>query len=276
MNPSAAQKPFLANLSRRIRSWKFWSILVSSILLIWLVLSLFLYSQASTLVFNNKVSWAPVPNYGYNLSFIKNSAGQNISVWEFKNTTSDKVILYLHGNAGRIGDFFVDLNTIGTVYSPAYPGYHESEGSPNTENVYEAAELTYNWLVNDKKIDPKKIIILGHSMGGSPAVNLASKHPEAKKLILVNTFSSVQSMCFRDFTILCGFAGDILNTAKYAPDVKIPVRHFVYKRDLTVPPEEGRKLFTYFKNSNDKKLIELDNYTHVYFDIPSLFRQAGE
>ena len=37
--------------------------------------------------------------------------------------------------------------------------------------------------------------------------------------------------------------GDILNTASYATKVTIPVRHFVYKGDLSVPPAEGKKLF---------------------------------
>ena len=261
--------------AKKIKSWKFWAVLISSLIVIWLVFSAYLYTQSKSLIFNNKVSWAPVPAYGYEIDFVRNKEGQNVSMWYFPSQSTDKVILYLHGNAGRIADYFENLKQYGSVLSPAYPGYHESEGHPTPENTYEAAMLAYDYLVSTKKVPENKIIILGHSMGGSPATYLASQKPKAKKLILINTFSSVQSMCYRQYSIFCVFAGNIFNTAKYAQEVKIPVRQFVYKGDLTVPPEEGKKLFTYFKNE-DKKLVELDQYTHVYFDFNKVFSEIIE
>lgn len=246
------------------------------LIVLWLVASLYLTSQSTALIFDNRVSWAPVPNFGYNLEFLRDSKDRALSVWTFDNTESDKVILYLHGNSGRINDFFVDLKKYGTVVSPAYPGYHESEGTPDTEGVYEAALLTYDNLVNTKGIDPSNIIIMGHSMGGSPAVYVASQRPEARKLIVINTFSSIKSMCEIQYSILCGFTGDILNTASYATQVTIPVRQFVYNGDLSVPPAEGKKLFENFTSSNDKVIVELDKYTHTYPDLNEVFAQAGE
>jgi uncharacterized protein len=119
--------------------------------------------------------------------------------------------------------------------SPAYPGYHESEGSPSVDNVYQTAVDTYDWLVNVKKIPENKIIIFGHSLGGSPAVYLASKKPKANKLVLINTFSSVQSMCSRQASFLCAFTGAIFNTAKNAENVTIAVIQFGYVGDTTIP-----------------------------------------
>ena len=246
------------------------------LIILWLLASLYLTSQSTALIFNNTVSWAPVPNFGYKLEFLRDSKDRAISVWTFDNPNSNKVILYLHGNSGRINDFFVDLKKYGTVVSPAYPGYHESEGIPDTEGVYEAALLAYDNLVKNKGISPKNIIIMGHSMGGSPAVYVASQRPEAKKLMLINTFSSIKSMCERQYSILCGFTGDILNTSSYATKVTIPVRQFVYKGDLSVPPAEGKKLFQNFTASNDKIIVELDKYTHTYPDLNEVFAQAGE
>lgn len=246
------------------------------LIIIWLLASLYLTSQSTALIFDNKVSWAPVPNFGYKLEFLRDSKNRAISVWTFDNPQSNKVILYMHGNSGRINDFFVDLKQYGTVVSPAYPGYHESEGNPDTEGVYETALLTYDNLVNKKGVDPKNIIIMGHSMGGSPSVYVASQRPEARKLILINTFSSIKSMCERQYSILCGFTGDILPTTTYAPKVTIPVRQFVYKGDLSVPPEEGKELFTKFTSSNDKVIVELDKYTHTYPDLNEVFKLSGE
>jgi fermentation-respiration switch protein FrsA (DUF1100 family) len=275
------------NKFRFLTSWKFWTGLPVFLVAFWLLFSSYLASQSSVLVFNTRVSWAPVPNFGYELNFIKNKAGQNVSLWWFDNAknqsnldleakNNQRVILYLHGNAGRINDFFTGLLKFGSVLSVAYPGYHESEGDPTTENVYEASTLAFDWLVNTKKVAPENIVIFGHSMGGSPSVYLAGQRPQAQRLVLVNTFSSIQSMCYRSYSIFCIFTGGILNSAENAVKVKIPVRQFVYKNDLTVPADEGRKLFTYFNSSTDKKLIELDKYTHSYFDMDEVLQQALE
>lgn len=249
--------------------------IISILTTLWLILSLALYIISPSMIFRQSVSIVNQPDYGHEVIFVRNKADQNVSIWYFENPQSERVILYLHGNTGRISGFYEEFYNYGTIVSPAYPGYHESEGSPTPKNVYETATLTYDWLVNEKKIKPENIVILGHSLGGSPATYLASQRPEAKKLILVNTFSSVQSMCFRDYTILCTFSGGLFNTAKSAEKVKTPVRQFYYTKDKTVPPEEGKKLFEFFKN-DDKELFELTRDTHTYFDIPYVFEKAGE
>jgi pimeloyl-ACP methyl ester carboxylesterase len=244
--------------------------LISSLLLLailYVALCSYVLSVIPGSLFDNKVSWAPVPAYGYNLEFIRNSAGQNLSLWELQNPKTDSVILYLHGNSGRINDFMPDLYTAGgTVYSIAYPGYHESEGSPTPDSVNEAAVLAYDEIVNKKGIPESKITILGHSMGGSPATYLASVRPNAKKLVLINTFSSVQSMCMRQLSILCAFTGKVFNSASLAKDVKIPVRQFAYKNDLNVPFNEGEKLYENFTGTTNKSFTIMDKNTHTYPD----------
>ena len=256
------------------KTLKWTGLAVTGLLVLWLVGSLYLTSQASALVFNNAVSWAPVPNFGYELTFIENSAKQSVSVWEFNPAAeaadSELVILYLHGNSGRINDMFPELTKYGRVYSPAYPGYHESEGQPDTESVYDTALTTYDWLVTTEGVGEENIIIFGHSMGGSPATHVAAKRPNARRLVLANTFSSIQSMCYRDYSVLCVFAGGILNTAEQAREVTIPVRHFAYKGDLDVPYEENQKLFEYFTGTRDKEFVTMERYTHTYPDFTAL------
>jgi pimeloyl-ACP methyl ester carboxylesterase len=239
------------------------AITLASLFVLWLAGSVFLTLQSSSLIFNNRVSWSPVPEYGYKLDFVKNKAGQNLSIWTFSNPGTDQYILYFHGNAGRLPNFFQPLLTKANLITIAYPGYHESEGSPTTENVYESTELVYDWLTR-QGISESNITILGHSMGGSPATYLASKRPNAKQLFLINTFSSVQSMCFKSYSIFCFFAGNIFNTAVNAEKVILPVRQFGYRGDDTVSFEEGEKLYKYFSKSNDKKFVELTGFTHSY------------
>ena len=216
-------------------------------------------------LFQYTVSWAPVPNYGYELSFVRNKAKQNVSLW-YLNRESKNVVLYLHGSTGRIGDFFKSLPKDVSILSVAYPGYSESEGEPNYANVYEASELAYQWLL-DHNYNESNIIILGHSMGGAPATHLASQKPNAKKLILINTFSSLKSMCEQQLGILCVLVGDNFNSGKNASEITIPVRHFAYEGDTTVPFSEDEKLFTNFTKTTDKQFIKMDKYTHTYPDF---------
>jgi uncharacterized protein len=263
------QKIFFDSIPKKI---------ITSILalaLVYVLICSYVLSAIPGSLFDNKVSWAPVPSYGYNIQWLKNSANQNISLWEFSNPKSDEAVLYLHGNSGRINDFFPFLYQFGgNVFSVSYPGYHESEGSPTPENVLESATLAYDEIIK-KGFPENKITIVGHSMGGSPATYLASTKPAAKKLILINTFSSIQSMCMRSFSVLCAFTGKILNSSEYAKNVTIPVRQFAYRNDLNVPYEEGRKLYENFTNSKDKDFVTMDKNTHTYPDWDLITLELG-
>ena len=259
------------SLSTNILKWFLGSL--AFIIALWLLGSVYLTGQAAALVFGNQISWASIPqspNLVYNLEWNQvTSEGKttNYSIWDLPNNNTDQYLIYLHGNAGRLLNFFPYLTEKYHVISPAYPGYSESEGSPTVDNVYATALTTYNWLVA-KGIPESKITIFGHSLGGSPATYVAKAKPKAKQLILVNTFSSVQSMCIRSYGPLCIFTGDIFNTERNAREVTIPVRQFGYPGDTTVPYEEGKKLFETFK-STDKKFTKLPTtgQTHSYPDL---------
>jgi Phospholipase/Carboxylesterase len=265
---------------------------VVSILAFWLVLSLVLASQSSSLIFANTVSWSksspltqtqPFFIDGKNKNQIEVTSNINFPSINYKQDLAKtpaiadyEFVIYLHGNAGRLDNIITGLGNSkykAVVVSPASPGYHESEGSPSVEGVYQNALDMYNYMVDVKGIPENKITILGHSMGGSPATYLASQKPNAKQLVLINTFSSIQSICFSKYSIFCGFVGGIFNSAENAKLVSIPVRQFHLKTDQTVPFEEGQKLYTYFEKSNDKKFVELTKTTHSIIDFDPIFAE---
>jgi uncharacterized protein len=239
------------------------------LIIIWVVGSTYLFLTASSKVFLNERSKS-LDFANSQRAFVRNEKGQNIEILMNKKAGSTDVILYLHGNAGRTPVVFNGLSKFATTVSPSYPGYSQSEGEPNTKNVYEAAEIGYKWIL-DQGYKEEQIIVLGHSMGGSPAVYLASKHKNIKKLVLVNTFSSIQSMCFRSYSILCAFGGSMLNSYQNAKNVEGRVRQFHYQSDDTVPFDEGKKLFEAFKTS-DKKFTTLSGETHNVFDIQTVLK----
>jgi pimeloyl-ACP methyl ester carboxylesterase len=181
---------------------------------------------------------------------------------------TEKVILYFHGNGGRNYNMVVNLYNEGKgyhIFSPAYPGYHENDGNLDQVSLEETALESYKFLVEEKKIKEENIIILGHSLGGYPATYLASQKPKANKLVLINAFSSGQSLCFDSFSIFCVFGYGHLNTASYASNVTIPVNQFAFSKDLVIKFGEQKKLFDYFGKAKTKDFYEMNKTSH---DIP--------
>ena len=105
------------------------------------------------------------------------------------------VVIYCPGNAGNLehrGKIMRDLweSLERSVLIFDYPGYGRSEGKPSEAGCYAAATAAYDWLVTYKGIDATKSVIVGESLGGGVAVDLASRRPH-RALVLIRTFTSV-------------------------------------------------------------------------------------
>lgn len=94
------------------------------------------------------------------------------------SATSGKVVLFLHGSGSSAEE---QASAIRNRYQKRgidmlavnLRGYGESDGGPSEKGLYQDARTMFNYLVNDKGIDPSNIIIHGYSMGGPIAADLA-------------------------------------------------------------------------------------------------------
>ena len=107
---------------------------------------------------------------------------------------SKRAVLYFHGNAGNISHRlhsirqFRDLGL--SVFIIDYRGYGESRGKPAENGLYRDAQAAWNYLVDDRGVEPRNIILFGRSLGGSVASWLAvQERPGA--LIVDSSFTSV-------------------------------------------------------------------------------------
>ncbi|MEM8604224.1 MAG: alpha/beta fold hydrolase [Cyanobacteria bacterium P01_H01_bin.121] len=112
------------------------------------------------------------------------------------------VILYLHHNAINIGanvSQAAQFHELGyAVFLFDYRGFGQSSGTfPHESQVYQDAQVAWDYLTQDQKIAPGQIVIYGHSIGGAIAVELATQQPEAAALIVHNTFTSMRDMTKR-------------------------------------------------------------------------------
>jgi fermentation-respiration switch protein FrsA (DUF1100 family) len=114
--------------------------------------------------------------------------------------------LHAHGNGGNIsnrGQFSADLQqaTGAGVLLFDYPGYGKSEGKPTEEGCYAAGEAAFHWLTATAKFPEDRIVLMGESLGGGTAIELATRHHH-RALVLIYTFTSLPAAAKSHFPFL--------------------------------------------------------------------------
>jgi hypothetical protein len=113
--------------------------------------------------------------------------------------TAPAVLLYLRGNDGNLGqevDRLRALHRYGlAILAIDYRGYGRSSGPPPSETqLYEDATLAWDHLVRTQGVDPGRIVIYGHSLGGAVATELALRRGPACGVVLEAAFTSMSEM----------------------------------------------------------------------------------
>ncbi|MGE5540541.1 MAG: alpha/beta fold hydrolase [Gemmatimonas sp.] len=113
--------------------------------------------------------------------------GRKVNVLE---TGSGAPLLYLHG--------FVDVHGLKTdfmpfhrrlaksarVVAPAHPGCNESDENPD---ILAIEDVVFHYLEVLDALDLKRVDVVGHSLGGWIAAELAARHPEkVARLVLID------------------------------------------------------------------------------------------
>ncbi len=102
-------------------------------------------------------------------------------------------LLLLHGNAGNISHRFEKLAVLRALGADVlivdYRGYGRSSGQPSETGTYRDADAAYDYLVQVRRIDPRRLVVYGESLGAAVAVDLASRHPVGG-LVMESAFSS--------------------------------------------------------------------------------------
>jgi pimeloyl-ACP methyl ester carboxylesterase len=170
--------------------------------------------------------------------------------WLQAGDAAAPVFLYLHGNDLNIGgnlERVARLRGLGfTVLAVDYRGYGKSGGGfPSEMQVYEDAEAAWNYVVQERHIDPRQTLIYGHSLGGVIAIELALRRPEAAGLIVEGAFTSMAEMAKTVYWMLP--TGWILNQRFDAlakvPMLRVPTLFIHGTADREVPYAMTERLF---------------------------------
>lgn len=156
-------------------------------------------------------------------------AGERVEAWYLPPTAATgraPLVIYAHGNGElidmRAGDF-ATLRAAGVgVLQVEYPGYGRSEGSPSDASLTGAHVAAYDWAAADPRIDSRRIVGYGRSLGGGAIAQLAARRPLAA-LVLESTFENFEEVVmaygvpryllinqFDTRTVLAKFDGPVL------------------------------------------------------------------
>ena len=197
-------------------------------------------------LFSDRLAFRPPsPTYteGNGVCRIVTQDGNRLAVLALPNAAASPVVLFAHGNGEDLGGIrgFLDAYRAAgfEVYAFDYRGYGISDGKPGTGNAYEDIQTVYRYLVEDKRIDPNRIILHGRSLGSGIALHLATRCP-VRGVILESAFLTA----FRALTQIPLLPIDKMRNDREIRILRRPVLFIHGEDDQTVKCWQGKKLFS--------------------------------
>uniref|UniRef100_A0A6V7QWL6 Serine aminopeptidase S33 domain-containing protein n=1 Tax=Ananas comosus var. bracteatus TaxID=296719 RepID=A0A6V7QWL6_ANACO len=154
-------------------------------------------------------------------------------------------VLYSHGNAADLGqmyELFVELsnhlrvNLMGYDYS----GYGQSSGKASEHNTYADIEAAYQCLVETYGTQEEDIVLYGQSVGSGPTLDLATRLPRLRAVIL---HSPILSGLRVMYPVKRTYWFDIYKNIDKIPLVKCPVLVIHGTDDEVVDCSHGKQLW---------------------------------
>lgn len=234
-----------------------------SVRMVWSILGTLAAAYVALLIvvflFQSRLVYFP----GIGKDIIATPRDAGLEFEEVRLTTEDEVSLHgwfvpaksprgaallFHGNAGNIShrlEYLLMFHRLGySTFIFDYRGYGKSGGSPSEPGTYRDAVAAWRYLVKTRKIEPRRIVLLGESLGGAVAAWLAGRERPGA-LVLASVFTSAPDLGaevypFLPVRLLSRFS---YQTREYLTSVHSPVFVAHSRDDNIVPFRHGQALF---------------------------------
>lgn len=251
------------------------SIFINIIIIVSLV---YLGINAYLYFFQRSILYLPVKemsgpkNYGlYDAEEIRINTddGINITAWYIPPKHNEPVMLYLHGNAGNLGDrtekLEAFLNKGFGMLAVSWRGYGTSDGEPTEEGLYNDARAAFKYL-KYLGFSDKDIFFYGESLGSGVAVQLATEH-EARAVILEAPYTAIVDRAAQLYPYIPVkmLVKDKFNSLVKIPDVHIPVLIFHGYLDEVMPITHGRAILNAANEPKEARFFEQVGHTDFNF-----------
>ena len=264
--------------NRRLRRF------VTSCIRIYLVVLLLL------LLFENKLifpaprfpngDWEPTWLEYEDIAFVS-ADGTRLHGWYLDHPAPKAYLLYCHGNGEHVAYVApvadqLRSNLDVAVFAFDYRGYGRSEGSPNEAGILADAAAAHKWLSERTGVAPNQVFVMGRSIGGAVAVDLADKH-QSQALILESTFPSLPDVAARLFwwAPVRRLMRTQLNAAAKISRYRGALFQSHGTIDELVPLSYGRRLFDAAPTS-DKHFLAFDGLGHNDYPPDDYYERLRE
>ena len=252
---------------------KYLYLAISSIILMYLVIILFVYFYQRNLLYN------PSENnylndeirFSYKEIFIKTDENIKLKSWFVKKDLKKfKTILLFHGNAGNLFNRVYKLNELNkldlNILLISWRSFSGNKGKPTEKNLYHDAEKVVKWL-NTQGLNNKDIVLYGESLGTGVATELASKN-NFGGIILESPFTSMveTAKIYYPYLPVNLLLKDRFNSKNKIKDIKTPILIMHGKKDNVVPQKMGLELFEKANEPKFKYFPENDDHMMEYND----------
>jgi pimeloyl-ACP methyl ester carboxylesterase len=170
------------------------------------------------------------------------AGGARVEAWFLPAASAGlaPLVIHAHGNGELIDVWpqeFARLRAAGLhVLLVEYPGYGRSRGRPSEGSITATLVAAYDRVADDPRVDVRRIVGYGRSLGGGAIAQLAARRPMAA-MVLESTFTSLADIIrgygvpdwavvnrFDTGNVLASFPGPVL-LLHGTRDVNIPVAH---------------------------------------------------
>ena len=207
--------------------------------------------------------------------------GTKLHGWYTAPANPTMAILMCHGNAGNVtleADAMRWLRNEceAAVLAWDYRGYGKSEGSPDEASILADARAAREWLAKKTGIAPNRIVLMGRSLGGAVAIDLAADGG-ARGLVVESTFTSMPDVAARLYwwAPVRWLMRTQLNSREKIVKYEGPLLASHSRADQVVPFDIGEELFQ-ASPSQKKKFLIYTGLGHNDSLPPSYTRELKE
>ncbi len=245
---------------------KYLLITLSSIVVAYLVILLFIYFYQRNLLYHPSENNYQNDEVGFNYEEVYIEVDNDIKLKSWfinKDLKKFKTLLIYHGNAGDLSNRIYKLNELNklkiNILLISWRGFSGNKGSPTEKNLYKDAEAAIKWL-NKKDVNNNQIILYGESLGTGVAVEMA-KINDFNGIILESPFTSIENSAkiYYPYLPVKYLLKDRYDTISKINMVKSPIMIMHGEKDDVVPFSMGKILFekanspkhSYFTSTDD-------------------------